>query len=163
MKIQKERRSVESVSSKDCCRPSCSVKDCCGFWAHCKNGTCSLHRWDIFCRCGLRRCIGSIIGVLALWAGLTVTLHVARTSGDESCPRTRFEMLALFSRELEGTGIAWFVHYGTLLGAVRDQAIIPWCFPTMTVCMHVLVSGGVLSRNFSNGQRDIMKCLGYTC
>jgi len=61
-----------------------------------------------------------------MWAGLTVTLHVARTSGDESCPRTRFEMLALFSRELEGTGIAWFVHYGTLLGAVRDQAIIPW-------------------------------------
>ena len=80
-----------------------------------------------FCRCGLRQCIRSITGLLVvLCMALNMMLHVTRTSGDPKCPSTRFEMLSLLSRELEGSGIAWFVHYGTLLGAVRDEQIIPW-------------------------------------
>jgi len=123
------------------------------------------------CRCGLRQFIATIVGLLVvLCTSLNMILHVARISGDPKCPRTRFEMLALLSRELEGTGIAWFVHYGTLLGAVRDERIIPWtndvdvCVPHRTsiaeadfmknlTCVEVSNYASTIARLYSKGAR----------
>lgn len=42
------------------------------------------------------------------------------------CPRTRLEMLQLFTRWLDGHGVSYFLTYGTLLGSVREGAIIPY-------------------------------------
>jgi len=42
------------------------------------------------------------------------------------CPATRYGMLVYVTEALDKAGVPYFVMYGTLLGAVRDQAIISW-------------------------------------
>jgi hypothetical protein len=57
----------------------------------------------------------------------------------EGCSdRSPFDMLVAITRHLEGHNVEYFVNYGTLLGAVRNQSIIPWtmdvdiCIPSIS-------------------------------
>ena len=45
-----------------------------------------------------------------------------------------YDIYQALKAELDSRGIEWFLHYGTLLGAVRDQTIIPWTYD-IDVCV----------------------------
>lgn len=87
------------------CGKVCACRQSCAY---------SVHRWS------------ALAFALASGVLLNTGLFVYRSQGDPTCPRTRFAMLAWLAQELEGTGIDWFLTYGTLLGAVRNGSIIPW-------------------------------------
>lgn len=53
------------------------------------------------------------------------------------CPSTRFEMLIYVTDFLQKHNIEYFIAYGTLLGAVREQDIITHT-PDIDICVHHL-------------------------
>ena len=55
-----------------------------------------------------------------------VPLSQQRGDSGVLCPRTREAMLDAVATALEAAGVEYFVTWGTLLGAVRESAIIPW-------------------------------------
>ena len=84
-----------------------------------------------------RQLTRTLLMLLVLFSVLQLRLWLMRTRnhvlfdhhhwhGRQDCPRTRFEMLAWLGEELNAEGIEWFVHFGTLLGAVRNRSMIPW-------------------------------------
>lgn len=60
------------------------------------------------------------------------------------CPTTRLQLLEYFAQLLDNSGVPYFITYGTLLGAVRDNRMIPWtpdvdiCVPNLKLQTHIL-------------------------
>jgi len=85
-----------------------------------KNGTRARHR--------RRRLLYGLLGlcVLLVFSFSFRGTRVPLSPLGEHCPRTVTEMLPYVVDRLERHEVPYFLNYGTLLGAVRDESVIPW-------------------------------------
>jgi len=90
-------------------------------------------------------CKKYLLIIIVLYGIYVLLFQQSFNESFNDCPSTRFEMLIYVTDFLQKHNISYFITYGTLLGAVREQDIITYT-PDIDICVPHLEAAFVRSK-----------------